>query len=114
MKCEDCGYCKQISLENGMYEINCVYEGDTFNVSEANAAEFHCEDYVKAKKQSVKKDNIMVILTSGRDMIFRDSEISSRIEIDRIIQNLGDDDFAVIGGVAFRVRDIAAYSYIGD
>lgn len=114
MICEACNKCQSYSVENDIHKIKCKESG-SFKIHETNADRFQCEDFVDyIPPEEPLKDNVMVVLKgSGRDFIVRDDRIKSvKLLDDAIIVNPAE--YVSLGGITFKVDEIAAYSYLGD
>lgn len=113
MICGLCNNCQSYGTDKNVYKITCKSHGK-FAVHESNGERFRCEEYTDYVQPTLPpKDNVMIVLSgSGRDFMLRDKDISNHEDLLQLIARY--NEYVEIGGMIFRTRDIAAFTYIGD
>lgn len=119
MRCNDCAKCRSFHLKDETYDIKCADSG-SFKIHESRLDSFSCptEFAMREPVEDAPGDNIMVVLKSGRDFMVHDRDISSDRELESLmkkaISKAHGMAFISLGGIYFRLNEIAAISYIGD
>ena len=114
MICENCHYCLSFKVENGRYKIHCGEDDGTVEIHETNVERFKCPSYVeKEPEPEPPKDNVMIVLSCGRDFIVYDDRFHSDAELRDSFGGFGNG-FIRYGQIWFKMSDIVALSYIGD
>lgn len=105
MICEDCGKCRGIKINNDIYTVACTANGE-FQLHKDHVDAFRCTD--KADKIAPPpRDNVLIILKSGRDITVYDETVKS-------IEDMSFDcEWAKFGNIKVRTDEIACYGYIG-
>ena len=108
MICEDCNKCHGIKFDKGVYTVTCE-ANDVFQVHESRLEFFRCSD--KDEIPPKPKENIMIILNCGRDIIVYDKDITCNDDMQRRIQS--SDGWVEFDGMLFNTNEIAVFSFIG-
>ena len=109
MKCEDCSKCREVKYKNGVFQVNCL-NNDVFQIHESNVPNFECEDYEYEAPQAPHKENILIILKSGRELIVYDKDITCNDDMERRL--LATADWVEFDGMLINKREIAVLSYV--
>jgi hypothetical protein len=107
MKCKSCGKCISLTEKNGVYEINCA-EKEQFKLHSDFLENFTCEDFEEVV--TPPKDNVLIILKSGREFAIYDEKVKSKDDIDSWLK---ENEWVSFGVLTFRTSEIACYGYIG-
>lgn len=118
MICQDCQHCKTVSYGNGRYTVSCMYNGE-FPIHETNIDRFQCpSDSFEERKEEPKteppKDNIVVILKSGRDITAYSDMVKSGEALSSWYEMIDRRRPFRIGNFMFNPDDVSAIGYIGE
>lgn len=118
MICDNCGRGRVVSYKDGVYTVDCLEKGK-FPIHESHLDNFSCEDFAEKPKEEVPpKENVLIILKSGRDMEFYDKEITCLNDIGEKLEDAmrlgGSINFVKFGNYQIAVKEIACWGYIGD
>lgn len=113
MICEQCNNCQSYGMDKDFHKVTCKTQGKLV-IHDTNAERFRCGEYAEyVEPELPPKDNVMIVLFgSGRDFMLRDKDISNHEDLLQLIARY--NEYVEIGGMIFRTRDIAAFTYIGD
>ena len=113
MKCEGCGRNRGIKYKNGVYGISCLEKGE-FEIHQDHIDTFNCEDYIEpVLVEEPPKDNIMIVLKCGRDMLLYDKDITCNDDMQRRLHSASENDTWVeFDGMLFNISEIAVLSFI--
>ena len=111
MLCEGCGKCQGIKLNNQVYTVTCLEKGE-FSIHSDNVSHFNCYERAEPIEETPPRDNVLIILKSGRDMVMYDKDITCMADLDRMI--IEDAlEWPEFGNFTFKRDEIACYGYIG-
>lgn len=111
MLCDGCGKCQGIKFNNQVYTVACLEKGE-FPIHSDNVSHFKCNDRTE-QPETPPRDNVLIILKSGRDMVMYDKDITCMADLDRMI--IEDAlEYPEIGNFTFKRDEIACYGYIGS
>ena len=114
MICLDCKNCNSLKMDNDLYKITCPK--GSFSVHSSHSDNFICDDYEVLEETVPLKDNILIILKSGRDITTLDVDIKSLKDMgDRMnkASNLGGEtNYVRFGSLEFNIDEIAVWGYL--
>ena len=109
--CANCRYCTSFSADSEAYKVKCTLFGEQ-KVSMDFKDTFNCKEL--SEKEPIKepeKENVMIVLKSGRDFCFYDKEMDCIKTLnDRIFRNSN----VRFGNFVVKFDEIAAFAYLGE
>ena len=113
--CANCRYCTSFSADSEAYKVKCTLFGEQ-KVSMDFKDTFNCKEF--SEKEPIKepeKENVMIVLKSGRDYFFYDEGVDSlKVLSERMDQALKKREFIQFGNFIANPMEIAAFAYVGE
>lgn len=113
MKCADCGRCQSIIEKGDVYNIACLEKGG-FQLHSTHEDNFNCEDFEERHEIIPPKNNVVVILDSGRDITLYNENIKTADDFSDRLKMANENDFIKIGNFVFSVKSIACMGVIDE
>lgn len=108
--CVNCRYCTSFSTDSEAYKVKCTLFGEQ-KVSMDFKDTFNCKEF--SEKEPIKepeKENIMIVLKSGRDYFLLDEKIDSIKTLSERMRT----SYIRFGNFVVKSDEIAAFAYVGE